>query len=294
MDTYDARERRKKLRRQRKRRRRWKRIGLGIGLLLAILGVTRLVQYNLSADSGEGQLSLTQAETVETPVSGASAAEGENLSDAKKLSYIENSDAYPDSLKEMAEKNGETLDFVYDYPEKKDTQWDIDLTAESKSDTVPLLLQWDERWGYTQYSGDFLGYTGCGPTTLSMIVLYLTGDAQADPAAVAAYAEAAGYSVTGSGSSWTLISEGCEHYGVHASEVPLLEDKMQEKLDEGCPLVINVGPGDFTDSGHFLIITGYDWAGFTVNDPNSRANSELHWTFQRLQGQIRNIWAMYT
>ena len=54
---------------------------------------------------------------------------------------IEESDEYPDQLKELAEKNSETIDFVYDYPEMKDKKQTIDLSQEAKTDTVPLLLQ---------------------------------------------------------------------------------------------------------------------------------------------------------
>ena len=32
------------------------------------------------------------------------------------------------------------------------------------------------------------------------------------------------------------------------------------------PIVVNVGPGDFTDTGHFMVITGYDDEGFSIND----------------------------
>ena len=73
----------------------------------------------------------------------------------------------------------------------------------------------------------------------------------------------------------------------------MAEDRIRARLDEGCPIIVNVGPGDFTDSGHFMTITGYDSEGFTINDPNSRANSEKHWTYAQLNGQIRNLWAMY-
>lgn len=229
-----------------------------------------------------------------TPVSAASESEDTGIaqSQKEKLKRILSDDAWPDQLKELAGKNSEAIDFVYDYPEMKDKMQVIDLTEESRADQVPLLMQWDERWGYENYSGGFLGYTGCGPTALSMVVLYLTGDSSASPSAVAAYAESAGYSVPGSGSSWTLISEGCEHYGVHAREVPMMEDRIKAKLDEGCPIVVNVGPGDFTDSGHYMVITGYDSEGFTINDSNSRANSEKHWTYEQLDGQVRNLWAM--
>ena len=128
---------------------------------------------------------------------------------------------------------------------------------------------------------------------LAMVVLYLTGDKTVNPATVAEYAESAGYSIPDSGSSWTLISEGCEHYGVHATEVPMDEDRIKAKLDEGCPIIVNVGPGDFTDSGHFMTLTGYDSEGFTINDSNSRTNSEKHWTYAQMYGQVRNLWAMY-
>ena len=124
------------------------------------------------------------------------------------------------------------------------------------------------------------------------MILYLTDDAQATPAAVGEYAESAGYSVPGSGSSWTLISEGCEHYGLQAEEVAMMEDRIKAKLDEGCPIIVNVGPGDFTDSGHYMVITGYDSEGFIINDPNSHAISAKRWTFDQLNGQVRNLWAM--
>lgn len=214
------------------------------------------------------------------------------LSQSEKLASILEDDTYPEKLKEMAQKNSETIDFVYNYPKLKDEVWNIDLTEESQSDQVPLLMQWDERWGYIAYNGGMMGYGGCGPTTLSMVVLYLTKDASATPAAVAAYAESAGYCVPGSGSTWSLIKEGCEHYGLHASEVAMMESRIKDKLDEGCPVIVNVGPGDFTDSGHYMVIIGYDDQGFIINDPNSRANSEKRWTFEQLNGQVRNLWAM--
>lgn len=74
------------------------------------------------------------------------------LTQEDKLHSIEESDEYPDQLKELAEKNSETIDFVYDYPEMKDKKQTIDLSQEAKTDTVPLLLQWDERWGYRVYA----------------------------------------------------------------------------------------------------------------------------------------------
>ena len=169
----------------------------------------------------------------------------------------------------------------------------LNLTAEASQDTVPLLQQWDKRWGYEKYSGNYFAASGCGPTALSMVVLYLTHDAQASPLAVAEYAKEAGYSVDGSGSAWDLMSKGCRHYGVNAKTIKEDEDTFKERLDEGNLIVVNVGPGDFTDNGHFMVITGYDDEGFTINDPNSIIKSNTHWQFERLSSQIRAAWRMF-
>ena len=209
------------------------------------------------------------------------------------LDDIMNSTQYPKQLKDIALKNEEALEFVYDYPAEHVKEHTIDLTEEASMDSVPLFVQWDKRWGYEKYSGNFFAASGCGPTTLSMVVVYLTHNREASPIAVAKYSKEAGYSVDGSGSSWTLISEGCRHYGVKAKAVALDESRMKAELDEGHPIVVNVGPGDFTDTGHFMVITGYDDEGFSINDPNSIEKSGKRWLFKNISSQIRAVWSMY-
>lgn len=209
------------------------------------------------------------------------------------LDDIMNSTQYPKQLQELALKNEEALEFVYDYPMEHVKEHIIDLTEEASMDSVPLFVQWDKRWGYEKYSGNFFAASGCGPTTLSMVVVYLTHNRDASPLAVAKYSKEAGYSVDGSGSSWTLISEGCRHYGVKAKTVSLDESRMKAELDAGHPIVVNVGPGDFTDTGHFMVITGYDDEGFSINDPNSIEKSGKRWLFKNISSQIRAVWSMY-
>ena len=206
---------------------------------------------------------------------------------------IMNSTQYPKQLQELALKNEEALEFVYDYPTEHVKEHIVDLTEEASMDSVPLFVQWDKRWGYEKYSGNFFAASGCGPTTLSMVVVYLTHNRDASPLAVAKYSKEAGYSVDGSGSSWTLISEGCRHYGVKAKTVALDESRMKAELDAGHPIVVNVGPGDFTDTGHFMVITGYDDEGFSINDPNSIEKSGKRWLFKNISSQIRAVWSMY-
>ena len=78
---------------------------------------------------------------------------------------------WPEELVELLDKNPETKDFVLDYPLLKDSSPEIDLSEHTDTDSVPLLFQWDQRWGYNQYAGELMGLSGCGPTCLSMVCL---------------------------------------------------------------------------------------------------------------------------
>ena len=87
------------------------------------------------------------------------------------------------------------------------------------------------------------------------------------------------------------MTEAPAAYGIAATELGLDEEKMEQYLDEGCPIICAMRPGDFTATGHFIVIYGYDENGFMVNDPNSRERSSRHWTFDTLRYQIKNLWA---
>ncbi len=155
---------------------------------------------------------------------------------------------------------------------------------------IPRLYQWDERWGSYYYGDNTMTLAGCGPTCLSMVVMGLTGEDSWNPVAVADYSLAHDYK-TESGTSWELMSVGSGDMGVSCTELPLDENRMVQELSKGHPIICSMGPGDFTTTGHFIVLTGYDGQGFIINDPNSEENSEKIWTYQQLKNQIKNLWA---
>lgn len=288
----------------RRRRRRRRKILRSVIFFCSIIAVAVFViAGNRMIRSGDGRTNKNDVEAGNTydnaVIENTKIFENNKIQNNKiqnnqsMLDDIMNSTQYPKQLKDLALKNEEALEFVYDYPAEHVKEHTIDLTKEASMDSVPLFVQWDKRWGYEKYSGNFFAASGCGPTTLSMVVVYLTHNREASPIAVAKYSKEAGYSVDGSGSSWTLISEGCMHYGVKAKTVALDESRMKAELDEGHPIVVNVGPGDFTDTGHFMVITGYDDEGFSINDPNSIEKSGKRWLFRNISSQIRAVWSMY-
>ena len=79
---------------------------------------------------------------------------------------------WPKELVALLDKNPETKDFFLNYPLKKDASPEIDLSECIDTDDVPLLFQWDQRWGYDRYAGELMGLSGCDPTCLSMVCLY--------------------------------------------------------------------------------------------------------------------------
>ena len=207
--------------------------------------------------------------------------------DAMGISY----GAYPESLIQLLERNPETEDFVLNYPFRQEESYD--LTGVDRSRGVPLLLQWDSRWGYEKYGSDMMAITGCGPVCLAMTGYYLTGDGETfDPAAVAASAEKNGYYASGYGSSWTLISEGGVKLGLDVTEIPLVEKRMKDNLEVGNPIICAMGAGDFTSSGHYIVLVGLEDGKFRVNDPNSPEKSSMLWSYEQIQGQIRNLWVI--
>lgn len=200
--------------------------------------------------------------------------------------------AYPQELIALLERNPETEQFVLEYPLKKDQHQTLDPAPYANMDAVPLFLQWDSRWGYLYYGDNIAGLTGCGPLCLSMAAFYLTGDEEYAPDKMLSFAADNGYYAKGYGSSWTLISEGGPQLGLEVKELPLVKSKIFHNLEAGNPVICVMGPGDFTTTGHFIVMTGCEDGLIRVNDPNSIANSEKLWRFEDIQDQIRNLWAI--
>ncbi len=215
-------------------------------------------------------------------------------SDAIRSVY-ENCAAYPDELLSALANNPEMADFATGYPEgfgEERSDEDCRLTADECGQAHPLFLQWDTRWGYCPYgTQSCIGLAGCGPTCLSMALFYLTGDDRLTPDRIAEYAMNNGYYVDGTGTAWALMEDVPKLYGIQVTSLSAAAGNLTAVLDNGGVIICSVGRGDFTTSGHYIVIYGYDSGGFLVNDPNCIARSARKWTFSELKPQLKNIWA---
>ena len=202
----------------------------------------------------------------------------------------DNNSDYPKRLLEALANNPELQDFAANYLQKKGVV-EGGLTEGEKNADFPLFLQWDPRWGYASYGDDsVVGLAGCGPTALSMVLYYLTGDETLTPDKLAEYSMKNGYYISGTGTAWLLLENVPLRYGISVDQPDASKWGMEQALDNGQVIICSMGPGDFTIGGHFIVVYGYDEEGFLLNDPNCVARSREHWTWEQLKDQIKHIW----
>ena len=277
--------RRKKRRRLRRKIRRICRLTAVLALLL--VAVFALKKTNVIPGHHNYEMEKPVQRTEEEVQKKLEEMAKKHREDKEILEHYED---YPETYLAALANNPEMLDYVKGYLDSHGVL-DAKLTKSEKKEDYPLFIQWDKRWGYASYGTSSIGISGCGPTCLSMVIYGLTENELATPDKVARYSEEQGYYIEGTGTSWELMTDGAAAFGVTGSELSLDESSMKQALDAGHPIICAMRAGDFTAAGHFIMIYGYDKKGFIVNDPNSRTRSEKRWTYEELNGQIKNLWS---
>jgi Peptidase_C39 like family len=215
------------------------------------------------------------------------------VDDERYETILNNLDIYPDALLKNLVNNPEMLSFVADYPNLSANPPKGILKQVELEEKCPLFLQWDERWGATSYGDESnIAVSGCGPTALSMVIVGLKHNQEATPDSIANFAMDSGYYMAGTGTKWTLMTEGAAKYGIDSQPLESEKDIMENSLDEGAFLICSMSKGDFTTSGHFIVIYDYDKEGFKINDPFCLYRSKQVWTYDQLKDQIKSIWEL--
>ena len=289
---------------RKKRRRKWliERAAVVVIALIILVFIIMLMAKGLSniikpADKESKKESVTgevTEEVTEAPVATPDEAATEYPVFPEPESYSVEAmkeKGIPDELIEFYEKYPEVAPYAWFYPEKSGIDYKIDLTDEVTKGTIPYFCQWDERWGYKEFGSSFMGVNGCGPTCITMVYCGLTGKTDINPYEMAIYVRDRGYYVPGSGTVWDTMNVIPAEIGLTVIDVPFSADGIRETLKAGHPIICNVGPGDFTQVGHYILLAGVDDEGkIIVHDPNSPERTSKHWDVEVLISQIRNLW----
>lgn len=271
-----------------RRRRRTKKRRRPVCLLLALLVLAAVAWVGLRFADGARAEADWAARGIGVQEGTAAAITRFAHQDQRVHDILDAPEAYPAAYLDLLARNSETLDFVLGYPAHHG-----DAPAQSLTeplDTVPLLLQWDMRWGYQPYGESTVAVSGCAPVCVAMAASHLTGNAAVTPYRVAQYAAQQGYYVPGQGTSWSLLSEGASAFGITCRQLSPDKAQIDAALDAGHPVICSMAPGDFTTEGHFIVLYGRTEDGYLVRDPNSIARSEKTWSFDRLSGQFAALW----
>lgn len=95
-----------------------------------------------------------------------------------------------------------------------------------------------------------------------MVVVALTGNSEITPPEIAKYSEKNDYFVEGLGTRWLLIPKGSEHYDLRVSELPLVEKRLYQTLDEGGKIICAMGREILLPKGIILNCMGMTKRGF--------------------------------
>ena len=259
-----------------------------VGLVAAIIGIGFWVLKNSDKQVEKEVVQQEETPAVETEneIEEVPETPEERLARVKTEAKAA---GYPEKVIKLLDKNPETVDFVEAYGEKKEIA-SPEVIEELKEGEIPRLIQWDERWGYAPYGTGIIAVCGCGPTTLSMVLSGLTGNNTLTPSKLAEYGTDHNYLNEKNDTMWSYMTEACKEWGVKCKEAMLDKTEVLKQLNEGHPIVCSVGPGDFTQSGHFIVLAGVKDDELIVHDPFSITNSEKTWKFEDIQDQIKVMW----
>lgn len=195
----------------------------------------------------------------------------------------------------LAAEEPAAISYVRNYPEKYPAEsQDSDATAiddstatpDANSTRFPHLYQWDERWGYTEYSSTGFGMTGCCPTSMAMVYQGLTGKTDMTPYDMAELARNGGFMSEYNGTDSAFFFYAATELGLYCEEIYPSAENIISVLSSGEVIIANVGPGQFTDEGHFFVLAGLDEDGKVIlNDPYSAERSNVTWDAETIASE---------
>lgn len=181
--------------------------------------------------------------------------------------------------------------FLPEHPAQEDS-----LQAVSQID-VPLLLQKDPAWRELKYGSNTsqqLGENGCAIVSLAMVHANNSGK-DVIPQDILDWSQET-YYVHDAGTSWTIFYDFAQHFGYSMTNFGSDFYTAMEAVQEGQIIVASVEPGFFTETGHILVIRGYENGKVYVNDPNDDPSKMF--SIQGIDERIfledgLNYWAFY-
>lgn len=147
----------------------------------------------------------------------------------------------------------------------------------------------------SKYGPSTIATSACGPSSLATVIYnyqqqHKIPSKTVDPGIIAKLSSDNNFRVCGNGTSSAMFVTIAAQYGLEAKQVPW--DTAFNALQRGTPVIASMGPGYFTDVGHFVTLYGVDSGGnILVADSGPRNRTSA--TVEIVKSQIKYAFIIY-
>lgn len=166
-------------------------------------------------------------------------------------------------------------------------------------------LQTDPRWGRLDYSAPrektTIRASGCGPTAMAM-VLATWADPKVTPETECAWALRHGYKAPHSGTYYGYFPPAAKRYGltcyrvngsnIYGNDRSAYHAQAKDALDRGDLVIACMGKGNWTSSGHYVLVYGIQVDTIYINDPASTLARRTRGSYDLFKQQVKYYWVI--
>lgn len=166
-----------------------------------------------------------------------------------------------------------------------------------------IYYQTDPRWRYNDYSAPgektTVGASGCGPSSMAM-VLSTWCDKKVTPATECDWALKHGYKCPHSGTYYQYFVPAAKRYGltctrlntasIYTNAKSPLHDQVKAAVQNGNLAIACMGQGNWTRSGHYVLVWWIDSNVIYINDPASSKAVRTRGDYSLFKKQVKYYW----
>ena len=166
------------------------------------------------------------------------------------------------------------------------------IPVQASTEQPISFLQTDNRWGNEIYSinnnsSQTIATSGCGPTSMAIVLNYYI-DNSITPLQTALYAMNNGYRTYQNGTSWLYFETIADEYDLEFLQTSSSKEASNWMNTKDDPLIIcSMGPGLWTNNGHFIVLWKIENNMAYINDPASVAEERNKNSYNKLVSQCK-------
>jgi hypothetical protein len=166
------------------------------------------------------------------------------------------------------------------------------ISAQAAVEKPISFLQDDSEWGSETYSAtnsrsQTIATSGCGPTTMAMVLNYYVDDT-ITPIQTAIYAVKNQHRTRNEGTSWAYFQDMAKEYDLDFLQTASSKEALEWMKTQKDPLVIcAMGPGLWTRNGHYILLWNVQDGVAYINDPSSTSQERTENSYNYMASQCK-------